>query len=381
MLCALSLIRVMLSLSFMCFIFDIIDEASFRTNPNHKCIKHTNWNDMWNDGGAVDPIIYQNTGSNRTTFTSSSDQCLYICNSYFYDMSGNTNGGCIYVSTKSSTTKLLVETSTFYNSSVLSKGAVIYMQEGNSILSKLCGVECKTEQNSGAFSRIDVTNHETSINRVLDSTITRCSSVDNGYPLCNYYGEIIMKSVNVSKNKCSVCSAFLCWGTENEKSSSIASISFTSITNNTAETYLCVSFRDTGPYIMNYTNIIFNIQQNDSIYGLIAGNGKTTLIHITILGNQGNPIFQSSRGDFEIINSTISDDQFQSTGSKLITSNLTPFSFFVNSMSFLSTGSCNNIYDRFASLTPRLPLKFVEKTSHKTIIYLLSIPFFTNKQN
>ena len=132
------------------------------------------------------------------------NECLYICNSYFYDMSGNTNGGCIYVSTKSSTTKLLVETSTFYNSSVLSKGAVIFMQEGNSILSKLCGVECKTEQNPGAFSRIDVTNHETSINRVLDSTITRCSSVDNGYPLCNYYGKIIMKSVNISKNKCAV---------------------------------------------------------------------------------------------------------------------------------------------------------------------------------
>ena len=110
---------------------------------------------------------------------------IYIHDSYFEDLSSD-YGGALYLYNSNTEKKLLVESSIFTNCSDLGGG--IYMRYGHCILSKLCGIECKAD-NSGPLSDV-VLNSDNAINKILESTVSKCSSEENGSPLSHHYGNI-----------------------------------------------------------------------------------------------------------------------------------------------------------------------------------------------
>ena len=76
----------------------------------------------------------------------------------------------------------------FISCSASMTGGAIRMSNGHCILSKLCGIECKAD-NGGPLSDV-VLNSDNAINKILESTVSKCSSEENGSPLSHHYGNI-----------------------------------------------------------------------------------------------------------------------------------------------------------------------------------------------
>ena len=92
----------------------------------------------------------------------------------------------------------------FISCSASMTGGAIRMSNGHCILSKLCGVECNTTSSNGPFSYVNL--NSGSINKILQSTVSKCSSEENGNTLCHLDGNIEATSVNASMNQCALCS-------------------------------------------------------------------------------------------------------------------------------------------------------------------------------
>ena len=318
----------------------IINNKSSFSNLN----KQHDWNSYWNDEETKSPEAFKWEKQMQRQVLENRD--YYIKYSYFSSLQ-NSNGGAIFLSTENSTTKLLIESSSFINCSVpeYGRGGAIYMDYGNCILSKNCGYQCSSYNNHGPFSYININD----INKIFDTSVTQCTSYF-GYTLCHMYGEIIIQSLNSSFNICAVCSSLYCFPTRNG-----CNISYSSITNCTTSTYYVIFIE--LAYILNhiqYSNILYNKQPSTIVHAIITTDSTTTLNHDSILGNEGSPIFSSPQ--FTLIDCTIGEDQIQSdklSVNRFDTNSLTPTQSFLNLLSFINTGSCINFYDK------HLTLKFI----------------------
>ena len=194
---------------------------------------------------------------------------IYIVNCYFHDMSVSGSGGALYIlsgNTASTATLyyLLIETCTFVSCSCTSNGGAIYSRYGNNVLHNVCGTDCQSDNNEG-FAVLDGSS-STSIdtkNYVNESSIANCKA-DGSYTMYHLYGNIQYKSVNLSNNNVYYTSAIYCYPNQKDGNGIATSISYSSFSNNTAETYYCIylyydiSNEDANQYEINMTNIIYN---------------------------------------------------------------------------------------------------------------------------
>ena len=182
---------------------------------------------------------------------------------------------------------MLVEYSTFYMCTSSGDGGAIYMATGgNCVIHKCCARQCYSASSSynGQFAIVYVTNSESNINKVNDSSIIYCQpSASNSYATIYLrYGIISINIVNFSNNKCYYYSA--CWFRPySSTSQTTCCIEYSSIRDNYATQYTCIYLsRSSTKYDILQCNIINNTQSSSN-YGLILNYGQTTVSECTIL--------------------------------------------------------------------------------------------------
>ena len=160
---------------------------------------------------------------------------------------------------------------------------------------------------------------------------------------------MVLDSLNSSHNQGDYSPAIYCEPTPNENANYLgAVISYCSFSYNKGSE--CIELvQESSSYMLNYTNIISN-----NGYSIILSYAKTTLQHVSVLGNIGDVIFKNKHGGFEIINSTIGADQIDgehaSSDDNFIITEI-PSNSFINQMFFIETGSCVAIPDAYQSLS------------------------------
>ena len=89
---------------------------------------------------------------------------------------------------------------------------------------------------------------------------------------------MIIQSLNSSFNSCQECSGLYCY-----QNKSLCKISYSSISNCNSSTYyvILLDFIAT-PYVISYSNILYNKQSSTYSNGLISTYSETTLYHDSI---------------------------------------------------------------------------------------------------
>ena len=162
----------------------------------------------------------------------------------------------------------------------------IRVTSGNCVFHNLCGYSCEATSRNCAFSAVN--SDSNSINYAVDCSISNCvalsSSSSYGYgTMYHYYGNIFIKSVNLSHNNCNYYSAIDCRPNKamSEGSETFGTIiSYSSFKNNTAEKYITIYLYNSAyNHKINNSNIIENKQNNptSSYNGLIYTYGETTI--------------------------------------------------------------------------------------------------------
>ena len=154
---------------------------------------------------------------------------VYVKNSFFSHLN---NRAINYIATTSS--KMLIETSTFNACTSFSDGGSIYQSEGNFILSKCCGFKCySTGTNVGGMFAY-TTLSAGSKNTVLDTSISFSYDVEDNIPgyhasLDLRQGSIYVNTLNTSYNNIKQnAGIYFCIRSSDE----ISYISFASIREN-----------------------------------------------------------------------------------------------------------------------------------------------------
>ena len=186
-------------------------------------------------------------------------------------------------------------------------------------MNKCCGVRCyitKTSSGSGQFAYTSLSSGNK--NNVLDSSISLSYDVDSGSAsynaaLCLWQGNIVVKTVNLSKNKCQANTAIIC----TPSSSGTCSISFSSINGNEASQTSVILLGGSSSYNginfdVTYSNIINNKVSNSD--GVIKAWGDTNIKHCCLLDNPSTTIFQAGSGGYiQITNCTIDEKDITKT--------------------------------------------------------------------
>lgn len=110
--------------------------------------------------------------------------------------------------------KLLAEFCSFYD--IITESpfgtAIFFLEKGEVVMSRLCGVNCNCGEGSGQFSRTHVTNEPNHKNFLNFSTIFSCGLEGMGYSTCNFeYGKFQMTQTNFTKCKTSGGAAFFAY--------------------------------------------------------------------------------------------------------------------------------------------------------------------------
>ena len=312
-------------------------------------MNHSSWNENFPDESFDSEFSFENSH-----LSPSSNKRVYVHDSFFSDLNGESQGGAIYFSSSSSSSKLLVESSSFHGCSTTTQaGAIFFFYEGSCIYSKVCGTSCSSSGNNwGKFDYIWVTNNINNPNYIKDSSI--CSSLsDSGYGIvCHLYGTCFVISMNSTDNRCSQVSSFYYCAT----SSAIFIMKHSSISGNNATIDRCFFFQNSAQFNVEFSNILFNKHPIGSSLGLIYSHGSFLLKECCIVGNEGNPIFHNAGTSFTINNCTIDESSLSKTsGSVSFTNQIS--SSFVHSLIHLSSGSCQaqyvthpSIYSDFSNL-------------------------------
>lgn len=187
------------------------------------------WNSTDIYEGEFAPEYYFN-GQNLTTNNTPSGGTIYIHECFFYDI---LNQAITY----SNNGKMLVELSTFFNCSSSSNGGAIYQSGGHFVLKKCCGVKYYSTTGWGHFSFNQLS--QSSKNNILDSSFSLCFNAKENLTgwsaLVLREGSIVIKILNLTKNKCEYNTAFLLTPSQSETSF----VSFASIAGNIAATTIC----------------------------------------------------------------------------------------------------------------------------------------------
>ena len=228
------------------------------------------WEDFYTDGSSANENFEIKTNDYNDL---SAYENAYVHDCTFKNISGSGNGGVISYSKNS---KLLVEHSSFNTcSTAIYGGAIYFSDEGQCVLSSVCGVKCNTGDgvNYGQFCYVDVANNEKYKNYIIDSSVTLTKQTNSFETIRHENGDFSCKGVNVSNNEVNQVSGIMIYNP------STSFISFSSFRNNRAKgstySYICIDFVSNS-HQMNQTNIIENNQDTSDCGILYAVNTELT---------------------------------------------------------------------------------------------------------
>ena len=279
---------------------------------------------------------------------------VYVKDCFFSSFSNRS----IYFEALSSYSKTLIELSTFDNcSSSQQRGGCIYQSNGNFVMNKCCGVRCYSTNRfgSGHFVCTQIFGNK---NSALDSSMSLCYNVelDSGIGQAALFlrnGSIIVKTVNISKNKCSYASAFIFNPSPNETSS----VSFASINENNATAYaICYFDEKAKNHEFLYSNIINN-ECNSSTNGMIFTYSPLYIKHCCMLDNNAPIWFEGNGATITIIDCTIKEEYITNTTGSVTTNgdSWKAISSFINAIKCTEdVPYCEASYDSAGGLTANL---------------------------
>jgi hypothetical protein len=316
-------------------------------------------------GTSYSPTNYTGNKYTQTVTPTANDVYIYDC--VFSFCSSSSNGGAL--SCGSSVYRLLIEQSSFISCRISSGyGGAIYFDSrtyGECVLNRVCGFNCSSTSSGytqGAYSNIFVKDNIANKNHVNDSSITHCmpECTNSHVTLIIHYGKVLSPSVNLTNNVCYCYSAVYYCGVTGTDT---CYVSYNSIVNNTANSYNCIWFHNSGSSnCMDSCNILNN-KQDLSTYGIILTYGDLIIKDSCILGNdeKNNVFFEcTSSKKITISNCTIDGNIFASgrySGSvTIIKTNEKPF---INALSHIVTQRCDSYFDSYGTLTlkPNIPSK------------------------
>ena len=199
-------------------------------------------------------------------------------------------------------------------------------------MNKCCGVRCYITKTSNAWGQFAYTQLSSgNKNNALDSSISLSyngNSASYQSALRLGEGNIVVKTVNLSKNKCQYNTAIICI----PSSSGTCSISFSSINGNEASQTSVILLGGSSSYNginfdVTYSNIINNKVSNSD--GVIKAWGDTNIKHCCLLDNPSTTIFQAGSGGYiQITNCTIDEKDITKTSGSVTTNDWKPSSSF-----------------------------------------------------
>ena len=292
-----------------------------------------------------------------------SGSTIYIYDCFFHDISSHFHPAIYYLSGG----KMLVELSTFMNCTSRTSAGCIYQSDGHFVMNKCCSIRCYIAQKSNAWGQFASTYLSSgNKNNVLDSSISLSYNVDSDSPsfeatLWLQGGNIIAKTVNLSKNKCQWNTAIV----SQPSLSGTCSISFSSFNGNEATDVFdsIIYFAASSvTNIMTSCNVINNIQKSTTTNGMICTNDQLTIKSCCIINN-ATPIlfegYQSSdyNGVIRILNCTIKEEDIKKISGSVITNceSWKPISSFINAIKCTKDGEfCQASYDAVGMLSPNV---------------------------
>jgi hypothetical protein len=324
---------------------------------------------VWNEYFTVSPAtahVYSEYSS-RLNYSSGS---VYVLNCLFNRITSGSYGGALYCS--GSVTYLLIESSSFFTCRTSAKyGGAIYFQNtnnGESVLHEVCGYDCCSTYTGDVpydqFALIYIKNVASSKNYFNYSSISHCVNErsDSRHTVRLYYGKICCPSVNLSMNKCGVCSGILCQPYY-DSSSITCSVSYSSFTDNNAPGYNFNHFTNLdGKCEMKSCNVLRNTH-GPSSGGIISANGNLNIEDSCILENTATYIFYT-HNSYSITLSNCTVDKTTNSG-YLTIKNIVTKSFILG-LNHISTQNCFSEYDSAGTLTA---IPFVSQTAKKLFCY------------
>ena len=238
----------------------------------------------------------------------------------------SSNGGAICFATTDDSAKMVVEQCIFYDchTSAIKGGAISMQEAGSCVFNKCCSNLCSCNL-QGQFISTDMTDDISHINQIFDSSAINSfpqNENTNLFGVIDFYDSVIkINTMNFSRNKCyKYPSAFCCPTLSIENVTSF--VEYCSISNITSDIQgICfASLSDTRvQHIMKSSNLIEN---EVTLYGLIASQAHLTVEGCTILRNQADHIFSTSQTmTITVINCTCDNVTTEGT---VVLSNLTP---------------------------------------------------------
>jgi hypothetical protein len=316
----------------------------------------------WNEYFNVSPTtahVY-NKYSSRLSYSSGSVYVLYCL---FNEITSGSCGGALSCT---SVTCLLIESSSFFicRTSAQLGGAIYFYNSngGESVLYGLCGYDCYSTYTNvpyDLFAYVYIKNVASSKNYFNYSSISRCVNerLDSRHTIRLYNGKICCPSVNLSMNKCGVCSGILCQPYY-DSSSITCSVSYSSFIDNNAPGGVCNYFTNLdGKCEMKSCNVIRNTL-GSSVGGIIGANGNLNIEDSCILENTGTYIFYTESSSYTITLSNCTVDK--TTYSGYLTIENTVIKIFILGLNHISTRNCFAEYDSAGTLTA---IPFVSHTT------------------
>ena len=240
------------------------------------------------------------------------------------------DGGAIFYEIKNS--NLLVEKCSFLNCSSGYDTSGVRVAAGNCVIAFTCSCSGFANHNDGFCSiTLDTTR---TINSVVDTSVARCEATAS-YTMYQGYGNVQIKSLNLSHNKASSVSAL-----EYLPGDISSIIIFCSFWNNTADNNHCLSINGNMNHPIKSTNIIENNAKNT-----LLCMGEVDISQCTILMNAKPCFFGNGESAKIIINKCTIDDLNNSGQGSLIQNEATDL--FINALSFIETQHCKNLFRHY----------------------------------
>ena len=279
-------------------------------------------------------------------------------------------GGAICVSSSTST-KMLLESSKFIKCKTnKGAGAIYFSNNGNSVISKICGFGCFSTGSINQFDFVLCSRNISYKNHINDSTITHSISESCTNNLVHNFGFVVINNFNSSLNKCINNAGLLCNPAETPTENPISCIlSFASFVNNTSsEGRIIFLGNNKAKKKMKLSNIIRNeVIKASTSDGIMHSIGDLTIKDSCILENRANYTFyeQGSSYTITVDNCTLDEDVESKKGSYVLITNKATKSF-VHALDHISIRICSYTKQK---------RNFYQTSNIIQIIGLILIPF------
>ena len=301
------------------------------------------WSDFYSS--ILPSDMYANAEYSTTFLNITMNGNVWVYGCYFHYISSPTYGGAIDASIKAN---FLAESSTFHSCRADYFGA-IRLIGGNGVYSKLCGYNCHVTTNIGFAGISGDTNRI--INSVQDTSVSHCTASQN-FILYHQNGYTNVTSLNTSFHSAKHCPSFS--SLSNQVIDGYGNrIHYCSFVNNSANDSNFVVLGNASEILCS--NFIRLSQVPQETQGLIHTWAQSVMIRCCIIENVGYPIISNYKNSSSLILSqcTIGGDQLISTFGTITETN--PTDIFINNLTFLVTGMCENIFDTLGNMTQKPP--------------------------